>query len=353
MKNRLEAALAALPEAGDSRIYIWGAGNTAMLFREGLSRIPLKIEAFVDNDPAKQGMEINGAPVISAGEMPKDADVLVLVCTGQPAAFAAVSRQLDGMGVRHENIDAVIFSMYRDEIREVFDSLADEESKRVYVTMLENRIACRFPAEDVICGEQYFTLPDFRAADAGETFIDCGAFVGDSAERYIWANDGMFKKIIAFEPDSRNCRAMGYRAKRLRKEWNIPDGGFEILPYAVGDEDSEQYVESYGNNNGLGSKMSASAEGGGEVCRTVTLEGYITDGKCFVKADIESYEYKLLLGAKDAVARHKPKLAICIYHNAVDFFSVPLLVKKLVPEYRLSIRHHSRALSDTVLYARI
>jgi len=57
---------------------------------------------------------------------------------------------------------------------------------------------------------------------------------------------------------------------------------------------------------------------------------YITD-HCFTKADIESYEYQMLLGAAEAISARKPKLAICIYHNAVDFVQIPLLIKKTVP----------------------
>lgn len=44
-------------------------------------------------------------------------------------------------------------------------------------------------------------------------------------------------------------------------------------------------------------------------------------------------------------------LAICVYHSAIDLYSVPLLVKEIVPDYKLAVRHHADDLSGTVLYA--
>lgn len=349
--KKIEELLSGLPEIDGRRLYIWGAGNTAMLFREGLARVPqLKIEAYVDNDPAKQNKTIGDTPIISADKMIKDENTLVLICTGQPAAFTAITKQLGDMGVDSANLEAVIFGLFREDVIKAYELLDDEESKRVYLKLLECRINARFPDDDIIIKDQYFFSPHFCGASVGETFIDCGAFVGDSIERYIWAHDGVFGKIIAFEPDGKNYNAMNARLERLKKEWNISEDAIEYYPYGVSDNDSILYMESYAGNNGFGSKMSVNKSDDSEECRTVTLKNYITEN-CFIKADIESYEYRMLKGAEEEIKKYRPKMAVCIYHNTVDFFTLPILVKSLVPEYKLSIRHHSYTLSETVLYA--
>lgn len=89
----------------------------------------------------------------------------------------------------------------------------------------------------------------------------------------------------------------------------------------------------------------------GPSCQTMTIDEMITEPFSFIKADIESYEYRMLLGARESIRKWKPRLAICIYHNAVDFYSIPLLVKSFVPEYKLAIRHHSFQTEEAVLYA--
>lgn len=75
------------------------------------------------------------------------------------------------------------------------------------------------------------------------------------------------------------------------------------------------------------------------------------DKVTFIKMDIEGSEQEALNGAEKVIQRDKPKLAICIYHSWEDLYEIPFLIKKMVPEYRLYIRHHSDTIFETVLYA--
>jgi len=72
-----------------------------------------------------------------------------------------------------------------------------------------------------------------------------------------------------------------------------------------------------------------------------------------IKMDIEGSEKQALTGAENIIRRDRPKLAICIYHNPEDLFEIPFLIKKMVPEYKLYIRHHSDTYAETVVYATI
>ena len=146
--------------------------------------------------------------------------------------------------------------------------------------------------------------------------------------------------------------ALESRISRLEREWNIADGKIQILPFGVGDRDSICYVTRYDDNNGLGSKLSATSDENTEECRTVALDSMLReDGSYFIKADVESYEYRVLTGAKETIRRCAPKIAICIYHNTIDFYSIPLLLKELNPDYHFAVRHYSSSLAETVLYA--
>ena len=98
--------------------------------------------------------------------------------------------------------------------------------------------------------------------------------------------------------------------------------------------------------------MTSQADYDTEEVRTIALDEFLDGEKVtFIKADIESYEYRMLKGAEKTIKQHRPRLGVCIYHNATDFYSLPLLVKELCPEYKLMVRHHAVELVDTVLYA--
>jgi len=71
----------------------------------------------------------------------------------------------------------------------------------------------------------------------------------------------------------------------------------------------------------------------------------------FLKADIESFELDMLRGAESVIKRDKPLLAICIYHNASDMFTIPLYIKELCSDYKFKIRQHAYDFAETVLYA--
>ena len=101
----------------------------------------------------------------------------------------------------------------------------------------------------------------------------------------------------------------------------------------------------------MGSKIVELVQGDKSNIQIVSLDEFLTEPYSFLKADIESYEYQMLLGAENGIKNYKPLLAVCIYHNAVDFYSIPLLIKRILPEYKIAIRQHLDVLTETVVYA--
>lgn len=176
------------------------------------------------------------------------------------------------------------------------------------------------------------------------------SLIGDTLKDYVYRRKGTFKKVISFEVDEDNVKEYQKQANELITEWNLDNESIQLLHYAVGDQMRNSKFVRYSNNAGLGSKIIESDAGIEGNCRMVSLDG-ILDEYNFLKADIESFEYRMLLGAEKGIKKCRPLLAICIYHNAVDLYSIPLLVKTLVSEYKIAIRQHSNDLSETVLYA--
>lgn len=360
-REELVSLLSDMPGIKGKNLYIWGTGNTAELYREGLKRLTdegFMIKGYCDNNPDKWGKFFDDKEIISPKELGKRDSVCVLICSPQKRVVIAVGSQLDHSGIDWYHIDEVIFKTHKEDILACYDLLEDLESKKIYKEVIKCRMAGVYPDSEYVNEKQYFAVPSHMGKNPKEVFVDCGAFVGDSIEKYMWERDGGFQKIIAFEPDPGNFTAMEHRVDRLKKEWNIKDGAIELYPYGVGAKSVIGRLERNAGNNGLGSKMTerswdekATADPGKEECRIVALDEFIEEPVTFLKADIESYEYNMLLGAKDIIKKYRPLVAVCIYHNGVDMYSVPLLLKSMVPEYKMAVRHHSVEMDDTVLYA--
>ena len=182
--------------------------------------------------------------------------------------------------------------------------------------------------------------------------IDCGAYVGDSLERFLWRME-QFNKIIAVEPDDSNFKAMNIRVDRLKKEWNLSDERITTIYAGLDKVTNFSFLDM--RVNGLGSiKSDINNDNHGEELTFWALDDLmkkIEVKATYIKADIESYEYNMLLGAKNTIQNNYPRLAVCIYHSIVDMYSIPLLIHEFNKDYSLSVRHHSYTLAETVLYA--
>lgn len=346
------------PVVQGKKIIIYGMGNTAQLCQEGFKRLSVEgfhVSAYCDSNPEKLKMkEFCGRPVVSLESLAGEKDICVLICTPVPEFVVEISNRLEEYGFSHYLLDEVILKQHADEVLQCYDLLADEESRIVYADIILSHIYGRNPMpENCMYGCAYFALNQFKARNRPEIFVDCGSYVGETIEQYIWSRDGVFDKIIAFEPDTANYAAMTKRVERLKAEWNFKENSVELYPYGVADKNKELIFRSHAADNGLGSKfieMPSSEKDDGECSRVVSLDEEIQIKYTFLKADIESYEYKMLLGAKEGIQKNKPLLAICIYHNAVDLYSIPLLIKSMVKDYKLAVRQHSNTLLETVLY---
>ena len=58
----------------------------------------------------------------------------------------------------------------------------------------------------------------------------------------------------------------------------------------------------------------------------------------YVKYDVEGSEKEALMGSKNTIQTHAPKLLVSLYHRSEDLFVLPELVKELNPDYSLYLR---------------
>lgn len=333
-------------------VVVWGAGLMGQLEVPLLEK-ELHITAFFDNNEEKQRSGILGRPCIAPERIQTYNSPFVLVSTIK--SYTEIEPKLNDMGVRHCTVDAYVIHQYAEKFYQIYCDL-DESSKPIYAKILWYRLTGDTEHIYTICSDnQYFALPQFRFCCSDEVFIDCGAFVGDVVEKFIENNLGVFKRIYAFEPNRAAFEAMKRRIDNLHNIWLFRDNQIVCEQKCVGNECKEvkfcQNVENAANcsiQEGNGTK---------ERVEIVSLDQYFADyGEqriTFLKADIEGFEWDMLLGAQQMIRRNKPKLAISIYHNIYDFYRIPILLKELVPEYRISMRHHWNSFSETILYCYI
>jgi FkbM family methyltransferase len=97
-------------------------------------------------------------------------------------------------------------------------------------------------------------------------------------------------------------------------------------------------------------------DGAGVEVETQTLDDFLSANSVeridFIKMDIEAAEPEALIGAERTIRKHRPQLAISIYHDLRHFASIPRWIAGLDLGYQLYLDHFTIHAEETVLFAR-
>jgi FkbM family methyltransferase len=184
------------------------------------------------------------------------------------------------------------------------------------------------------------------AAGEGDIAIDGGGCWGDTA-LYLAQQVGSSGRVHCFEfsPDNlptleSNLSLNPALAERIR-----------IARHALWSKSGEQL--SF-NPAGPGTRVGGGAAGSYQVS-TLTIDDLVAREKLsrvdFIKMDIEGAELDALRGAERTIRRHRPKLAVTLYHRLQDFATIPRFLADLGLGYRFFLDHFSINQEETVLFA--
>lgn len=283
----------------------------------------------------------------------RDAATLIDFCKGDNrfAGFCADDREKQKNGYLGQLVMSPEELLSRKDLSVI---VSTTRAKTEILTILEEK---GYPSDLVFDGtvfytkrltdpEQYFN-PDFMTFEAEEVFVDAGCYNLETSLK-LRKYAPSVKKVYAFEPDPDNYEAC-IKAKEM---FHVPQA--KIFPYGTWSKKTTLAFYALGY---IGSRLrEAGVEMQGERLIEVPvmpIDEAIEAGDrvTMIKMDVEGAELESLKGAKQTIQRDKPKLAICIYHKPEDIVTIPMYIKRLVPEYRLYIRHHSSEAHDTLLYA--
>lgn len=184
-------------------------------------------------------------------------------------------------------------------------------------------------------GLQYFP-DDFFQLSRNEVFVDCGAYDGDTIAEFRCATSDHFAEIIAFEPDPQNFSAL--------KSAVNSDERIRLHPYATGARRETVHFTIGGTSSRI------SSAGTCEV-QVVTLDEALSGiAPTYMKFDIEGSEPATLDGGRATIARHRPKMAVCLYHAPDHLWRIPLRLAELLPDSRFTLRTYSADGWECVCY---
>jgi len=92
-----------------------------------------------------------------------------------------------------------------------------------------------------------------------------------------------------------------------------------------------------------------------KIVKTLSIDDFVKMNGIqkvdFIKMDIEGGEFDALLGAKETLARFKPKLAISVYHDLKHYYQIPKFLNSLNLNYKFYLDHFAMKRTESVLFA--
>ena len=341
-------------------VVLFGAGYLGRHARRDLKATLFRPVAFVDNGPALWGTEIDGLPVLepaaAAQQFGQDALWLITVYTN-----STVINQCRGLGVpwvtcaelswvlAEPRPPSFIFgtpdqlAVSADQIIDAASVWADADSVAEYLTQVRWRFLLDYSAlrPPRSMTELYFPGDLVRPLER-ETFVDCGAFTGDTIEAFLATRNGQRDRIVAIEPDPVNRGAL---EARLAAMGDTAPEAVRIETVAVGAERGTLKFESTGT---AGSTVGSGSDMVQVAPLDELLEGW---PPTYIKFDVEGAEHAALAGGASTIRTNQPVLAVCLYHRPEDLWDLPLLIRSIQPDYKLYVRRHSDERWETVCYA--
>lgn len=179
-------------------------------------------------------------------------------------------------------------------------------------------------------GENMDYFCDKDLAPRGDvTFIDVGAFCGESIEPVRRIYGERLKKCIAFEPDTDAFAGLNSYVRN-----NDLAGLVDIFPYALGDMNTVIKFKAAGANSMV-------SDDGRMQMEQRTFDGILNGemaGDVMVKMDIEGGEMAALRGMKKMIKKYGPYMAVCLYHKEADLYDIPNYLQSLRKDYRFYLR---------------
>ena len=304
---------------------------------------------FIDNNPELSNTYISNVPVYSYSNfLKKNPNTIPILITAKHATLD-IMKSLNDYSLKIP-FDAWFYLKNKNEFEKIKLSFIDEKSK----TVLNGIVQTMLSGDEKYCSkvaekDQYFCLPNFFNK-GNDVFVDLGAYVGDTVEKFIYSQNGSYRHIYAFEPSTPQFNAATLRFKRLVDEWALDKNSISLIKAGISDKTSTMYIENDAKHLLSTTVISEKKENCEEV-QVYALDDFFKNIQIsFVKVDIEGSEVNMLKGFKKIIKRDKPKFALSVYHRPDDLINSIKILKECVPEYKFSLRQHSPMLVDTTLY---
>lgn len=349
----------------NSQVCLYGAGEGGSVFKQLLEtkRKDVKIVCFIDDFKSGTRDRIR---IVKAKDFFKvdNCDKLILITSSY---WRDIDKRLCQLKINNYMIvnpslffASQIFTEEEERIYEVnFEKvknlLSYTEDQRLYGLLIQSRKKTQQTSyslyEYYLGSQKQAEYLDFINKKKINTIIEGGVFDGKNTLEFLrfLAQDGF---LYGFEPfyevylESKNSTF-------LKNLSNV-----KIYPLALWRNKTQvMFLQDKDNKGGsrIVYKENLAEDEDIVYVEAISIDEFVADNHIekidYIKLDVEGAELEVLRGAQKTLTKHRPQLAVCIYHKKEDLFEIPLFLKATLKDYIHRIGHYSSTFWNTIWYA--
>lgn len=191
---------------------------------------------------------------------------------------------------------------------------------------------------------QQYNYQDLVCVNQGDIVIDAGGCWGDTALYFAVRGAA---QIFVYEFIPSNVEILEKNVA-LNPQY---EGQITLVKKAVWESSG---LDLSFDDSGPSSCVAEKGRYAGET-RTLSIDDLVDERNLsqvdFIKMDIEGAELSALKGAANTIRKHKPKLAISVYHKPDDLVLIPEYIQSLNPGYDFYLDYYTIVGDEIILYA--
>ncbi|MDE5584069.1 MAG: FkbM family methyltransferase [Ruminococcus sp.] len=319
-------------------VFIYGMGDGALKIMAVFRERNITVTGIFASDEFVRGHSFEGFRVQKLSEVEAEYDDFVVVLAFA-AGYQEIVDKVHSIASRHTlyvpDVPVVGRGLFTyeycvenaEKIQKVYDSLADDYSRKVYANIINFKISGRIEYLSAVTTPKADIYRKIIKPSLNEVYVDLGAYNGDTIRELLEFTRGKYAEIYALEPDRKNY-------KKLSKFTADMPNVFAYNAAAWCTDTELPFASKAGRQSAISVRA--------ETLVTARSVDSIVNGNrpaTIIKMDVEGFEREAIWGSAITISHDSPKLMVSLYHRNEDIFELPLLIMSLNPNYKLYIRH--------------
>ena len=314
-------------------VVVYGMGNGADKVLDEFERLSIPVMGVTASDDFVRGQMFRGFKVKKLSEFDGNFIIAVAFASSLPDVMNRIFSLSEKYRVLvpcvpvfgDEIFNRAFIESHEAEINAAY-ALFEDGSKPIFAGCVNFMFGGELETLKSITSEKDEAFNNILCLNSNESYLDLGAYRGDTVEEFLHycAND--YNSITAIEPDRRTFKKL---AEYLE---NVPKSeAFQKAIYSK--SQTLVFSSKAGRQSAISSK--------GEDIEAISVDELCADKTVtYIKMDVEGVEKEAIDGAVNTLQTQKPKLNIALYHKSADIFEIPLQIAKINRDYKFHIRRH-------------